>query len=152
MAKRLSKINICKQCGKEFHPFQSNPNQKYCCMECYGDSKVKEFPLKTCEICGEQYRRSPADEHSKYGHSYCSPKCRAIGNGIRQSVPREKVKLECKYCGKVEYKYLKPHEYRRTFCNTTCSNLWYSKNKIKRKKGWEKGNKVLFPKPKEGVE
>lgn len=147
---RLKKTNICQQCGKEFHPHMGNPNQKYCCMDCFGESKIKETPKYICEICGKEYDRKPYREQGKYGHKYCSSKCRAIGNGRNQSSPTELVELKCKYCGKVEYREMKPYQYRRKFCNTTCSNLWYSKNKIKRKKGW-KGNEPLFPKPK-GVE
>lgn len=63
------RTNICEGCGKEFHPWKSNLDGKFCSKPC---RKVR--CAFTCDTCGKSFEVK-ASQAEKYNVRYCSKQC-----------------------------------------------------------------------------
>ena len=74
-----SRISICQNCKKEYHPLQGRIS-KYCSYKCMGEANRKDPPKKNCLACGKSFVpwRSTA--------KYCSFKCKGIGMSAEHPV------------------------------------------------------------------
>ena len=76
----------------------------------------------TCETCGKQFDRKPAQIKA---HNFCSRKCLGVANGIRN---RKSHQITCNYCGRV-FTQNNRHAARnkRFYCTRECA--WADKVK-----------------------
>jgi hypothetical protein len=114
------KMNICKQCEKEFEPNKMHPHQKYCCSKCNFkawqirnpkrekelgyNNYLKNRPDLFCKECGIKI----PDDKRKNGLRYCSEKCvknqrnrksRIKTQNIRDKYAIWKKSIGCSKCG-----------------------------------------------------
>lgn len=67
---RSMNVKICVYCGKEFHPWADNPEQKYCSRDCISRFRAKERAknsIRYCKHCGEMFMRKTGSKTE-----YCS--------------------------------------------------------------------------------
>lgn len=139
----------CAYCGKTFR-LTRDSGSVFCSRDCWRQAltekkttrlKAKELPVKTCEICGREYRPKTS------GQRVCSDGCRKE-KARRDARLYGMAKMEektytCERCGKVFFKvYGKKN---RKFCSESCARAfrkYTSKNKYKGK--YENYNPVLI--------
>lgn len=63
---------VCLYCGKKFIVTYKERNRKYCCSNCYNNSRIINRKNKyICSWCGTTF----FGRKKKYRHTYCSKKC-----------------------------------------------------------------------------
>ncbi|MEK2534368.1 HNH endonuclease signature motif containing protein [Tetragenococcus halophilus] len=109
-------ILICKNCGKEFVPNNSNRHQKFCSREC-----VKPYPQFqcTCKTCGKEFFGIRRDQR------FCSRRCQLKV----YTYPKKVYEKNCTQCGKAFTTY---GEETRC-CSEECRHLRFSHRKGKKK-------------------
>lgn len=135
-----SKTYICKHCGKEFMPKQSN-RATYCSRQCsYEDKKAKAKAKinPKCIVCGKEFK-------GRTDAKYCSDKCRKE-NDRRKSNEYLKSKHKnkkhiCKECGK---EFIPEYgNKRRTFCSDTCLKEYvHQLSKVRRRRKIKENGEV----------
>lgn len=98
----------CASCQRYF---KSDRDQKYCCYECYSDSRGPSSVDSECESCGETF--SAANWRNQ---RFCSMEC-AEAEGYGAGRPGDYV--NCAHCG--EQFYRKPSS-DAVYCGRECSN------------------------------
>lgn len=93
--------------------------------------KTKDLLKFECEYCHSTYERSKIQylqhiRNQKKMSSFCSPKCRSLGEGTL-------VSFSCVQCQK---EFIKPKKEisKNNFCSQSCSAIWTNKNYNKAKK------------------
>jgi len=116
-----SKLNICDNCGKKFHPFRCTgfPSQRgtgaYCSRECYQHHKPvwNGTRQKNCELCGVDLGKV------RYSQKYCKPcrkqvtKERQQRIDARKSVNKDYLETRRKY----QRDYYRRHKWAMAYIN-----------------------------------
>ncbi len=131
----------CKNCDKEFHPF--NKLNKFCSSKCAFDFKSKNSNptrrvksiIKICEYCKKEFH-----PYSMSKGNFCSAKC--YWDKIREE-KKEPEKKKCEICGTEFIPWTSKNFIKRPqqrFCSHKCSGIGITqlkKTKINIK-NWEK--------------
>jgi len=109
----------CEICGKDFEYHEARANARFCSIECHHEWKRKEADenkdIRTCPVCGKEFRRKPSDRAI-----HCSSKC-------AHKSRRTKVETNCSTCSKaimVTASTFEKRESGRFFCGRECYAAW----------------------------
>ena len=104
-------VKMCQQCQKTFVPPITSPKQKFCCRQCYFDSKQTYIP---CAVCGKPLKGTQMTQHRKF----CSRECY---DSHRES---KYVFKDCPVCNK-PFKVLIKQLDRYNVCSWKCRTINY---------------------------
>lgn len=110
----------CPTCNTVF--VKRLPTQKYCSNRCVPRLESKR-PFKTCEQCGDQFRRKVNRGGHRDAERFCSRECAfatlkeqaIVARALRKAEQREKAEQHCIYCGVSVGRYTQPR-----YCSTSC--------------------------------
>lgn len=114
-------IYKCLNCKKDFERGKGKGSYKYCSRECSFEHKkasIKKEKLKTCIICGKQYKGKCSSDCYK-------TKNRLLAQEYDRKMHAEKA-FKCKYCSIIFVPSYK--DKHRIFCSDNCSKK-YKRNK-----------------------
>lgn len=101
---KLSRTKVCPRCGVEFTP--KDWRSVFCSRRC---SKLKDLPTKTCERCGQGFRKNPEYSYAVWeAIRFCSYKCRGGPE------PKER------FCARCGAEYSTGHGNRSKYCSQDC--------------------------------
>lgn len=117
----------CETCGKEFTRIPSQPNKKFCSLQCRYDSQIgehrAEYITYVCENCGKDVPRLLSQIDPNLG-IFCDMKC------FRESRITSSI-VSCNWCGK---KITRPPCRMNTKYGQHCSQecYWKTRRKVTR--------------------
>lgn len=117
VSKRLCSIPVsCATCRQPFevppNRFKAGSGRYYCSMQCLYD-RNKALMTRLCEACSKPFTTPPSQIFVRTCSTECGYKIRS------QSWEKEKIKLNCGYCGK-SFEEHESRAGRRIYCSTEC--------------------------------
>jgi endogenous inhibitor of DNA gyrase (YacG/DUF329 family) len=122
--KQITRIKKqCPLCNKIFEVKKSHKDKrKFCSLECYNKTRMKNAEIKICPICGKKFRVKASERLIRH---YCSLKCcYNARKGTNFHTLILKIKQKCLECGTVfEVFPCKIKQNKAKYCSKQCYSL-----------------------------
>lgn len=122
-SRHSNRIHIkCLNCGRLVP--RDNPNQKYCCHKCYGESMGKHLRrVLKCRQCGRSFAVQQGRIDTKQHTKYCSMAC--YSEFRRSHKENTNISVACDTCGQIVLLTKKAMRmFDHHFCSSRCRVAW----------------------------